>query len=69
MLLVLFASFQAKPENVIAVSVNVTQAMLALEPSFEAEAGVHLVFSFASTSQLAQQIEHGAPFAARQGSA
>ena len=29
---------------------------------FEAQTGIHPVFSFASTSQLTQQIENGAPF-------
>ena len=65
MLLVLFASLlgaQAKPEVVIAAAANLTQAMQAIGPAFEAETGIHPVFSFASTSQLAQQIEYGAPF-------
>src|SRR5713101_7330550 len=63
--LILLASLlgaQPKPEIVIAAAANLTQAMQAIGPSFEAETGIHPVFSFASTSQLAQQIEYGAPF-------
>jgi molybdate transport system substrate-binding protein len=57
-----FAEAQPKPEIVIAAAANLTQAMQAMGPAFEAETGIHPVFSFGSTSQLAQQIEYGAPF-------
>ena len=33
-----------------------------LGAQFEAETGIHPVFSFGSTAQLTQQIENGAPF-------
>ena len=50
------------PEIVIAAAANLTEAFRALGPIFERETGVHPVFSFASTAQLAQQIEYAAPF-------
>ena len=31
-------------------------------PAFEAQTGIHPIFSFASTAQLTRQIENGAPF-------
>ena len=33
-----------------------------MRPRFESQTGIHLIFSFASTAQLTQQIENGAPF-------
>ena len=62
LLLVSALAAQSKPEVVIAAAANLTQAMQAIGPSFEARTGIRPVFSFASTSQLAQQIEYGAPF-------
>ena len=61
-LLARFAPAQPKPEIVVAAAANLTEAFRALGPIFEAETGVHPVFSFASTAQLAQQIEYAAPF-------
>jgi molybdate transport system substrate-binding protein len=46
----------------IAAAANLTQVLNAAGPAFEAETGIHPVFSFASTAQLAQQIENSAPF-------
>ncbi len=56
------ASAQPKPEVVVAAAANLTQALKGIGPAFEAETGIHPVFSAASTAQLAQQIEYGAPF-------
>jgi molybdate transport system substrate-binding protein len=50
------------PEIVIAAAANLTEAFRTLGPIFERETGVHPIFSFASTAQLAQQIEYAAPF-------
>jgi len=52
----------ANPSLSIAAAANLTAAMQAAAPKFEAETGIHPVFSFASTAQLAQQIENSAPF-------
>ena len=41
---------------------NLNAVFQTLGPQFEAETGVHPVFSFASTAQLAAQIDNGAPF-------
>jgi molybdate transport system substrate-binding protein len=49
-------------EVAIAAAANLTQVAGVLGQKFEAESGIHAVFSFASTAQLAQQIENGAPF-------
>ena len=46
----------------IAAAANLTAALQAAGPKFEAQTGIHPVFSFASTAQLAQQIENSAPF-------
>ena len=56
------AGAEQRPELVIAAAANLTDAFQALGPKFEAETGVHPVFSFASTAQLTQQIENFAPF-------
>ena len=61
-LLARFAPAQAKPEIVVAAAANLTETFRALGPIFEGETGVHPIFSFASTAQLAQQIEYAAPF-------
>lgn len=53
---------QSKPEIVVAAAANLSEVFRALGPQFEAVTGVHPVFSFASTAQLAQQIERAAPF-------
>lgn len=56
------AAAQPKSEVVIAAAANLTQALKEIGPAFEADTGIHPVFSAASTAQLAQQIEYGAPF-------
>jgi molybdate transport system substrate-binding protein len=61
-LLASIAQASPKQEIVVAAAANLTEAFRALGPVFEAETGVHPVFSFASTAQLTQQIEYAAPF-------
>ena len=55
-------SAQSRPEVIVAAAANLTQVLRDLGPAFERETGIRAVFSFASTAQLAQQIENGAPF-------
>jgi len=52
----------AKPEITIAAAANLMDVVGELGPAFEAQSGIHPVFSFGSTAQLAQQIENSAPF-------
>jgi molybdate transport system substrate-binding protein len=52
----------ARPELNVATAANLTRVFGELGGIFERETGVHVVFSFGATAQLAQQIEHGAPF-------
>ena len=52
----------AKREVAVAAAANLNAVFLTLGPQFEAETGIHPVFSFASTAQLAVQIDNGAPF-------
>jgi molybdate transport system substrate-binding protein len=52
----------APPEVTIAAAANLTEVFQRLRPGFEARTGIHPVFSFASTAQLARQIENQAPF-------
>jgi molybdate transport system substrate-binding protein len=51
-----------KPEITIAAAANLTDVFQRIGPLFESRTGIHPVFSFGSTSLLAQQIEHSAPF-------
>ncbi|MEQ1947147.1 MAG: molybdate ABC transporter substrate-binding protein [Bryobacteraceae bacterium] len=51
----------AKEEVLIAAASNLTAAFQAMGPKFEAETGIHPVFNFGSTAQLARQIQNGAP--------
>lgn len=51
-----------RPEVTIAAAANLTEVFQRLGPKFESQTGIHPVFSFASTAQLAQQIENQAPF-------
>lgn len=51
-----------KPELTVAAAANLTDVFQQVGPRFEAETGIHPVFSFASTGPLMQQIENGAPF-------
>ena len=46
----------------IAAAANLTEVFQQVGPAFERQSGIHPLFSFASTSQLTQQIENGAPF-------
>jgi len=50
------------PELNIAAAANLTEVFTQLGPRFEHDTGIHPTFSFASTGQLGQQIENGAPF-------
>jgi molybdate transport system substrate-binding protein len=49
-------------EVTIAAAANLTTAVAALGSEFEAQTGIHPIFSFASTAELTQQIEQSAPF-------
>jgi molybdate transport system substrate-binding protein len=51
-----------KREVTVAAAANLNEVFQGLGPKFEAATGIHPVFSFASTAQLAQQIENSAPF-------
>jgi molybdate transport system substrate-binding protein len=53
---------QPKPELTVAAAANLTDVFQRIGPRFEADTGIHLIFSFASTAQLARQIENAAPF-------
>ena len=46
----------------IGAAANLSDVFQTLGPRFEAATGIHPVFSFASTAQLAFQIENGAPY-------
>src|ERR1051326_5719549 len=52
----------AKHEINAATAANLTRVFAELGQIFERETGIHLVTSFGATTQLAQQIEHGAPY-------
>jgi len=49
-------------EVTIAAAANLSEVFQEVGRQFEAASGIHPVFSFASTAQLAVQIENGAPF-------
>jgi molybdate transport system substrate-binding protein len=49
-------------EVTVAAAANLGEVFRALGPQFEAATGIHPVFSFASTAQLALQIENSAPY-------
>ena len=51
-----------KREVAVAAAANLNEVFQVLGPRFEAATGIHPVFSFASTAQLALQIENGAPY-------
>lgn len=46
----------------VAAAANLTDVFQQIGHAFEKESGIHPVFSFASTAQLARQIENSAPF-------
>jgi len=52
----------ARTELNVATAANLTKVFAELGQSFERQTGIHVTFSFGATTQLAQQIEHGAPF-------
>jgi molybdate transport system substrate-binding protein len=63
--LLVFAVFRgtaAPPEVTVAAAANLTEVFQALGPVFESATGIHPVFSFGSTAQLAHQIENSAPY-------
>src|SRR5580658_5194341 len=51
-----------KREVAVAAAANLSEVFGVVGPQFEAATGIHPVFSFASTAQLALQIENSAPF-------
>jgi molybdate transport system substrate-binding protein len=51
-----------RAELTVAAAANLTAVFQRIGPQFEAQTGIHPVFSFASTAQLARQIENAAPF-------
>jgi molybdate transport system substrate-binding protein len=51
-----------KREVTVAAAANLNEVFQVVGPQFETATGVHAVFSFASTAQLALQIENGAPY-------
>jgi molybdate transport system substrate-binding protein len=52
----------ARREVAVAAAANLSEVFQQVGPRFEAATGIHPVFSFSSTAQLATQIENGAPF-------
>jgi molybdate transport system substrate-binding protein len=50
------------PRITVAAAANLSEAAQVLGSQFESQAGIHPVFSFASTAQLTTQIENAAPF-------
>jgi molybdate transport system substrate-binding protein len=52
----------ARREVTVAAAANLAEVFQVLGPQFEAASGIHPVFSFASTAQLASQIENSAPY-------
>lgn len=52
----------AKREVAVAAAANLNEVFQQIGPQFEAATGIHPIFSFGSTAQLAMQIENGAPF-------
>jgi molybdate transport system substrate-binding protein len=51
-----------QPELTVAAAANLTDAFAQIGQAFTKQTGVHVIFSYASTAQLAQQIENAAPF-------
>src|SRR5579864_1147129 len=52
----------SKGEITVAAAANLVDVFGRIGPAFEAQTGIHPIFSFASTAQLTQQIENSAPF-------
>ena len=53
---------RSRPSITVAAAANLTEAFGEIGTAFEADSGIHVVHSFASTGALARQIENGAPF-------
>jgi|SRR6266850_2236490 len=51
-----------KSELVVAAAANLTDAFAEIGPRFTNQTGIHVVFSFGATADLATQIKNGAPF-------
>jgi len=51
-----------QPGLTVAAAANLTGAFAPIGQAFKQETGIHVVFSYASTAQLTQQIENAAPF-------
>jgi molybdate transport system substrate-binding protein len=51
-----------KREVTVAAAANLSEVFQVVGTQFESATGIHPTFSFASTAQLAQQIENGAPY-------
>ncbi len=51
-----------RPSVTIGAAANLTAVFSEIGREFEKQTGIHPVFSFASTAQLARQIENSAPF-------
>ncbi|HEY6390046.1 MAG TPA: molybdate ABC transporter substrate-binding protein [Bryobacteraceae bacterium] len=64
LLTVLVACNPSHPKRTVTVgaAANLTDVFERVGPQFETETGIHPVFNFASTAQLARQIENSAPF-------
>jgi molybdate transport system substrate-binding protein len=59
-------SSQRTPESAgkltVAAAANLTDVFAEVGPAFKAQKGIELVFSYAATAELTQQIDNGAPF-------
>ena len=47
---------------IVAAAANLTDAFAEVGPRFTSKTGIHVIFSFGATADLAKQIENGAPF-------
>ncbi len=52
----------SQPQITIAAAANLTEVFGQIGTAFEADTGIHVVYSFASTGDLTRQIENAAPF-------
>jgi molybdate transport system substrate-binding protein len=55
-------SVRSTSEINVATAANLTRAFGEVGQAFEGQTGIHVTYSFGATTQLAQQIEHGAPY-------
>src|SRR5665213_720609 len=57
---------QRTPESAgkltVAAAANLTDVFAEMGPAFKAQTGIDVVFSYAATTVLTQQIDNGAPF-------